>query len=281
MQLFLDGMKEQPKKIKSGSIEQQRAVTDQFMANQAVPDNVLIDDYTLAGRPARKYFTEGVREDASLLYLHGGGYTVGSLDSHQSFMAHLAIACETAVNGLDYRLAPEHPYPAALDDAVAAYREMLEYTAGEKIMIAGDSAGGGLALACLLRIKDEGLPTPGCATLLSPGTDQTGSGASLEELRDEYMVNSKMYAGDYPLDTPGISPLFGEMSGLPPLLIHVASDEAMLDDSTRVAERARAAGVDVDIQLFDDAFHVFQIFTHFPESQNALADIGSFYRRHI
>ncbi|MGI9272598.1 MAG: alpha/beta hydrolase [Woeseiaceae bacterium] len=281
MQVFLEGLKQQPRKVKAGSFEQQRAACDDAMSGQAMPDDILVDDYTLAGRPARKYFRASVREDASLLYLHGGGYTVGSLDSHHSFMAYLAVACETAVNGIDYRLAPENPYPAALDDAVAAYKEMLEYTAGEKIMIAGDSAGGGLAMACTLRLKDEGLPMPGCVTLLSPATDQTGSGESLGELRDEYMVNSKLYAGDYPLDTPGISPLFGDMEGLPPLLIHVASDEALLDDSTRLAERARQAGVEVDIQVFDDAFHVFHVFTHFPESQNALTDIGNFYRRHI
>jgi acetyl esterase/lipase len=246
-----------------------------------VPDNVLIDDFTLANRPARKYFTPGVREDATLLYLHGGGYRVGSLDSHHSFMAHLAVACETAVNGLEYRLAPENPYPAALDDAVAAYKEMLDYTAGEKIMIAGDSAGGGLALACLLRLKDEGLPTPGCATLLSPATDLTCSGESIGDLRDVFMRDAPLYAGDYPLDTVGISPLFGDMSGLPPMLIQVASDEALLDDSTRLEKRAVDAGVSVDIQLIDEAFHVFQIFTDFPESQDALSDIGTFYNRHI
>lgn len=119
MQVFLEGLKEKPSKNKLGSIEEQRADTDMFMANQAVPRNVLIDDFTLAGRPARKYFTEGVREDATLLYLHGGGYRVGSLDSHQSFMANLAVVCKTSVIALDYRLAPEDPLPAALDDAVA------------------------------------------------------------------------------------------------------------------------------------------------------------------
>jgi acetyl esterase/lipase len=281
LQVFLDGMRDKPKPGKSVSIEEQRVGMDKFMSYLKVPDNVLIDDFTLAGRPARKYFRPGVREDATLLYLHGGGYRVGSLDSHHSFMAHLAVACETAVNGLDYRLAPEHPYPAALDDAVAAYKEMLDYTAGEKIMVAGDSAGGGLALACLLRLKDEGLPMPGCATLLSPATDLTCSGESMGHFRDEFVRDAPLYAGDYPLDTVGISPLFGDMSGLPPLLIQVASDEALLDDSTRLEKSAVDAGVSVDMQLIDEVFHVFQIFTDFPESQVALSDIGAFYNRHI
>ncbi|MGI9233001.1 MAG: alpha/beta hydrolase [Woeseiaceae bacterium] len=281
MQAFREGLSDAPKKIKLASIDEQRAEADRFMSAQKVPADVLIDDYTLAGRPARKYFTEGVREDATSLYLHGGGYTVCSLDSHQSFMAHLAIACETAVNGLDYRLAPENPYPAALDDAVAAYKEMTAYTAGDKIMIAGDSAGGGLALACVLRIKDEGLPMPGCVALLSPVTDQTGSGKSLGAARDEFMKGAALYAGDFPLDTIGISPLFGDMSGLPPMLIQVASDEALLDDSTRLEKRASEAGVAVELQMIDDALHVYQIFTHLPESRDALAEIGAFYKRHI
>lgn len=281
MQAFLASIADPNNRKKTGSIEEQRATLDAFMGDMDVPPSVLIDDYTLAGRPARKYFEAGVREDATLLYLHGGGYRVGSLDSHHSFMAHLAMACETAVNGLAYRLAPEHPYPAALDDAIAAYQELLQYTAAEKIMLAGDSAGGGLALASLLRIKDEGLPTPGCAALLSPHTDLTFSGASMGAMREPGLEGAKLYAGDYPLETARISPVFGNMSGLPPLLIQVASDEQLLDDSTRVAERAAAAGVSVDLQLIDDAFHVFQTFTFLPESQSALQKIGEFYKRHI
>lgn len=282
MQAFTAGFADAADKKKAGSIEEQRAETDAFMGNQDVPSDILIDDFTLAGRPARKYFKAGVREDATLLYLHGGGYRVGSLDSHQSFMAHLALACETAVNGLDYRLAPENPYPAALDDAIAAYQELLEYTAAEKIMIAGDSAGGGLTLACLQRIRDEGLPMPGCATLLSPHTDLTYSGESMGAvMREAGLESARHYAGDLPTNTVGISPVFGDMSGLPPLLIQVASNEDLLDDSTRVAQRASAAGVAVELQLIDDVFHVFQTLTFFPESQQALADIGEFYNRHI
>ena len=281
MQAFLDGIASGNDKGKHLPVEEQRANFDAFMAYLPLPENILIDDYNLAGRPARKYFTPGVREDASLLYFHGGGHMTGSLDSHHSFTAHLAIACETAVNALDYRLAPEHPYPAGVDDAIAAYREMLEYTPGDKIMLAGDSAGGNLVLACLLRIKDEGLPMPGCAALLSPATDWTGNSASSVGMQNELLVNARHYAGDYPLDTPGISPLFGDLTGLPPLLIHYASDEFLRDDSTSLASRARDAGVDVELRSFDEAFHVFQIFTNLPEAHEAMAEIGTFYRKHI
>ena len=281
MQRLLDSFATGQDKGKQLPIEDQRRNFDALMTHLQVPEGILIDDYTLAGRPARKYFTAGVREDASLLYFHGGGHLSGSLDSHHSFAAHLAIACGTAVNALGYRLAPEHPYPAAVDDAVAAYSEMLEYTPSENIMLAGDSAGGNLALACFLRIKREGLPIPGCGALLSPVTDWTGQTITSAEMREYSMVNAGLYAGDWPLDTPEISPLHGDLNGLPPLLIQYAKGEFLQEDSTQLDIRARKAGVHVELRAFDEAFHVFQIFTNLPESREALAEIGAFYGKHI
>ena len=281
MQKFLSSFAAGQDKGKHLPIEDQRRNFDAFMTHLQVPEGILIDDYTLAGRPARKYFTSGVREDASLLYFHGGGHLTGSLDSHHSFAAHLAVACGTAVNALDYRLAPEHPYPAAVDDAVAAYSEMLEYTASENIMLAGDSAGGNLTLACFLRIKREGLPIPGCGALLSPVTDWTGETIESAEMREYSLVNAGLYAGDWPLDTPEISPLYGDLTGLPPMLVQYAKDEFLREDSTRLGIRAREAGVHIELREYDEAFHVFQIFTNLPESHEALAEIGAFYRKHI
>jgi acetyl esterase/lipase len=282
MQAFLDAMvAEQHKKKDQRPIEEQRAGLDAFMSYLQIPEDVDIVDLVVAGRPARRFRPNGARTDRGVLYLHGGGYRVGSLDAYQSPMAHLSVACDAVVTGVDYRLAPEHTYPAALDDAVAAFGEMSESIEAEKLMIAGDSAGGGLALACLLRLKDEGSPLPGCATLLSPWTDLTCSGESLGAVRETFVESSHAYTGDFPPETVGISPLFGEMAGLPPLLIQVASDEALRDDSTRLAGRAREASVTVDIKLFDEAFHVFQIFTDLPESHRALSEIGSFFDLHI
>jgi acetyl esterase/lipase len=282
MQAFLDAMVgEQNKKKDERPIEEQRAGLDAFMSYLPIPENVDIVDLELAGRPARRFLPNGARTDRGVLYLHGGGYYVGSLDAYRSPMAHLSVACDAVVTGLDYRLAPENTYPAALDDAVSAFQEMSESIAAKNIMIAGDSAGGGLALACLLRLKDEATPLPGCATLISPWTDLTCSGKSLGVTREFFVQTSRDYVRDYPPETVGASPLFGEMAGLPPLLIQVASDEALLDDSTRGASRARDAGVSVDLKLFDEAFHVFQIFTDLPESQEALSEIGTFFDRHI
>ena len=281
MQAFLDAMGDQPKQKDKRPIEEQRAGLDEFMSGQKIPDDVVIVDLEVAGRPARRYLPKEAPTDRCVLYLHGGGYTVGSLDSHHGLMAHLSVACHSVVTGLDYRLAPEHTYPAALDDAVAAFEELSGSIAAENIMIAGDSAGGGLALACLLRVKDEGSPLPGCATLISPATDLTCSGKSLGAVRDAFVESSHAYIGDYPPQTVGISPLFGDMEDLPPLLIQVASDEALLDDSTRLETRAGDAGVSVDLRLFDEAFHVFQIFTGFPEAQEALSEIGRFFDLHV
>lgn len=282
MQAFLDGLRNQPsKKADLGPIEKQRAFMDEFMSGQPVPGNVEIEDFVLANRPARRYLPQGELSEGGILYLHGGGYRVGSLNSHNAFMAHLAVACNAMVIGLDYRLAPENPYPAALDDAIAAFAGMTELVAAGKIMIAGDSAGGGLALACTLRLKDESLPLPGCTALLSPATDLTCSAESLGSSRDQFAKGVAAYVGDHQPDTIGLSPLFGDMAGLPPMLIQVVSDELLLDDSTRLEKRARDAGVCVDVRLFDEAFHVFQIFTEFPESQDALSDLGRFYKLHI
>lgn len=281
MQAFLDAFGDQPKKKDDRTIEEQRAGFDELMSHQQIPDDVDIVDLELAGRPARRYLPKGARTDRGVLYLHGGGYTIGSLDAYHGLMSHLSVACHAVVTGLDYRLAPEHTYPAALDDAVAAFEEMCGSIPAGKIMIAGDSAGGGLALACMLRLKEEGSRLPGCATLISPWTDLTCSGESLVYERETYLETASHYIGAHAPDTVGISPLFGDMGGLPPLLIQVASDEALLDDSNRLETRAGDAGVAVDIKLFDEAFHVFEIFTELPEAHEALSEIGSFFDLHI
>ena len=186
MQVFLGGVKKEKRVDSNKSIEQERAELDAFMAYLELPEGVDMQDLELANRPARQYLPSGARTDRGVLCLHGGGYRVGSLNAYNAFMSHLALACNTPVTGLDYRLAPEHTYPADLDDAVAAFAGLSGSIAPESLMIIGDSAGGGLSLACLLRLKEQKLPLPGCASLLSPFTDLTCSGDSLGDHRQEF-----------------------------------------------------------------------------------------------
>ena len=253
-----------------------------------VPEDVTHSDFDAGGVTARHVSAPGVRNDRGVLYFHGGGYVMGSLDTHTELMGRIARACRAPVLGIDYRLAPEHPYPAAVEDAVASYdRLQANGIEPKQIVIAGDSAGGGLTLACLLALKAQGKPQPAGAVLLSPWTDLTGSGASVKtRAESDPMVSPEvlepmaaLYRGDVDASEPAISPLFGSLEGLAPLLVQVGDAEVLLDDSTRLAERAEAAGVDIELQVFDGAFHVFQSMPDLPESAEALAGIGAFFDR--
>jgi epsilon-lactone hydrolase len=222
----------------------------------------------------------------TILYCHGGGYYFCSPESHRAITFGLAKRAQASVLSLDYRLAPEHRFPAAMDDAVAAYRALLaDGTAPGTIVIGGDSAGGGLALATLLALRDAHVPLPAGAILFSPWTDLTCSGASMQsnEGRDPMFHASvfpevaAQYLGDADAKHPYASPLFADMNGLPPLLIQVGDTELLLDDSTRLADKARAAGVSVDLQIWRNVPHIFQIWTPFmPEARRALDQAARF-----
>lgn len=224
-----------------------------------------------------------------VLHLHGGAYVLGSPESHRGLAAALSRTSHAQVFMPRYRLAPEHRFPAALDDALAAYRWLVEERGfpTERIAISGDSAGGGLALATLFAARDAGLPLPSCYLGLSPWTDLAATGASMTALdgtdpwlsADMVLPASRAYAGDAALDHPLVSPLYGEFEGLPPMLVHVGSDEILYDDSVRLVERARAAGVDASLGCFPGLWHVFQAFP-LPESRTSLRELGAFVRRH-
>ena len=278
MRGFLEGFKAQGAKKIKATVAEERANLDAFMAPLKIADGVVFEDLVLADRPARKHVPPQAKLDRAVLTFHGGGYRVGSLDGYKSFMSHLAVACEAPVYGLDYRLAPEHTYPAALDDGVAAFIELSETIAPQRIMLVGDSAGGGLALASLLVLQERGLPGSGAAALLSAWLDGTASGASYADRRAEFQDAMRQYAGGYAIDTVGLSPLFGDHEGLPPLLLQVARDEPMGDDTTALQARALAAGVDSRLEIFDNAFHDFQVFTQIPEARAAINAIGEFFR---
>lgn len=222
-----------------------------------------------------------------VLYLHGGGYALGSPRSHISMVARLALMARASATVIDYRLAPEDPYPAAIDDCVAAYRAVVADHDPASVVIAGDSAGGGAALATLIALREAGDQLPGAAYLLSPWTDLTASGDSATTKADvDPMISlsslqafAEKYAAGQPLDTPGISPLFADLAGLPPMLVQVGSDEILLSDSTRLVEAARAAGVMVDFEVAPGMWHVFQLFAGMmPEATTALVEAASFIR---
>ncbi|MPW16058.1 alpha/beta hydrolase fold domain-containing protein [Paraburkholderia sp. CNPSo 3157] len=226
---------------------------------------------------------------ATILYLHGGGYYFCSPQTHRAASFGLATRSDARVFSLDYRLAPEHPFPAALDDALAAYRHLLEEgTKPESIVIAGDSAGGGLALATLVALRDAGNSLPAGAVLFSPWTDLAATGASLETNDGiDPMFHgpsvaraAKLYLGGTPATHPYASPLYADLSGLPPLFMQVSSTEVLLDDSRRVADKARTAGVDVDFEIWRKMPHVWQLWVPFiPEAGRSLDLAARFVRR--
>lgn len=274
----------------AGDVSAQREQMEAQQGQLQIPADIDREDLTVAGRAVRWVRAPGARRDACVLYLHGGGYMMGSLNTHQELMGRISRVTGAGVLGVDYRLAPEHPYPAAVDDALAAYRWLLDQgLASGRVVIAGDSAGGGLTMATLLALRDGGEPLPAGATLFSPWTDLTGSGASVHTRAEaDPMIQpaaleatAAHYLGGQSASLPGISPLFGDLSGLPPLLIQVGDAEVLLDDATRLHQAAQDAGVESSLHVFDEAFHVFQAVPDLPEAAEALDEMATFFSRVI
>jgi monoterpene epsilon-lactone hydrolase len=247
-------------------------------------------DALVGGVPAIVATPTLVPPTRHLFYIHGGAYVVGSPRSHIAMVANLAKRASATATVIEYRLAPEHVYPAAIEDCLAAYRALVADVDPAVVTIAGDSAGGGAALSTLCALRDAGDPLPAAAYLLSPWTDLTGSGESvLTRAAADPMIDGakiaeagRVYAGDVSLDDPGVSPLFADLGGLPPMLIQTGMDEVLLSDSTRLAERARAAGVDVTLDLADGMWHVYPAFARLvPEATDALVRAAVFMRNRI
>jgi epsilon-lactone hydrolase len=238
------------------------------------------------GVPGELIATAASRRDRHVLFLHGGGYATGSPALYRHFTWRIAAAARARVLVVDYRLAPEHPFPAALDDARAAYRWLHAGTADpQRTVVMGDSAGGGLALALLLKLRDDGLERPGAAVALSPWTDLalTGASLSLNAISDPMLnvAEARLFADCYLAGVdprnPYASPLYGNPAGLPPTLIHVGSDEILYDDAVRIAERLRAAGCLVEIEVWPRMPHGWHLFAPvLPEARTAIARIGAF-----
>lgn len=252
----------------------------------AVPDDVTVVPATAGGVDAHWFRASGADAARAVLYLHGGGFSLGSHESHGELIARIARACGIQVLAADYRLAPEHPFPAAVEDATAVWRWLrddLRLPAG-RLAVVGDSAGGGLALSLLVALRDAGEDLPAGVVVMSPWTDLTLSGASLmsrvdaDPVLDPALLRSladRYLAGADPR-SPLASPLLADLSGLPPLLIQVGTEEILFDDAERLAERAEAAGVDVTLQVTQGAPHVFQSMVGAPEATEATDEIATF-----
>jgi acetyl esterase/lipase len=253
-----------------------------------LPSDVVTEPVSAGGVPAEWVSTPAADEQHVVLYLHGGAYVVGSINTHRDLAGRISRASGARVLNLDYRLAPEHPHPAAVDDATAAYRWLLAGGhAPERLAIAGDSAGGGLTIATLVALREQRHPLPAAAVCLSPWVDLEGIGESMTARahldpmvqHDHLLHMAKLYLGGLPPRTPLAAPLYADLSGLPPLYIQVGTAEILLDDATRIAERARKVGVEVTLEPWEDMIHVFQAFAPLlPEGQQAIDKIGEFLR---
>jgi len=289
LQALIQAIRSQPD-LHGAPVEQYRAAMENVTQFFPVPADVTREPVNAGGIPGEWIAAPGAAPERVIYYLHGGGYIIGSINSHRELISRLSRAAGARALAIDYRLAPENPFPAAVEDATAAYRWLLSTGVDPaRTVIAGDSAGGGLTLAALVALRDAGDPLPAAAVCLSPWADMEGLGESMTTKadldpmirRDNLLEGAKAYLGGADPRTPLAAPLYADLTGLPPLLIHVGSSETLLDDSTRLAERAKAAGVDVNLEVWDEMIHVFQFMAAMlPEGQQSIDRIGEFIREH-
>lgn len=249
---------------------------------------VAVEATEIAGLDAEWLTPREAIPGSALLYLHGGAYVLGSCDSHRHLVSHIARAAGIRAIVPEYSLAPEHPYPEAIEDVVEVYRALLE--AGfdaRRLLIAGDSAGGGLAVATLLTLRDEGLPMPSAAFLLSPWLDLSGVGETMHSRSerdpwfhaDDIHEIAKFYCETGQRTDPRVSPVYADMHGMPPMHIQVGDDEILLSDATRLADKLSAAGVEVTVDVWHEMWHVFQAFLLIvPEAREAVRRMGEAMR---
>lgn len=277
---------------KNPDVQLLRPIMDQMEPRMMkVPGDIRIEEPDLGGIPAERLSAPGTREDAAFLYIHGGGFVAGSPRTHRPLTWRLTKEIGVPVYAIDYRLAPEHPYPAGLDDCVAAYKGLLDKGISAKsILVGGDSAGGNLTLALALRLTAEGLPLPAALICLSPATDMTGSGDSRHSNAEadsmfvpEMMDSLKpVYFDGTDERDPFVSPLYGNLSGFPPTLFQVGEREMLRDDSTRMAAALKSAGVETVLEVWPKVWHVWQLNADMlPEAREAIAHIVRFAKQHL
>jgi acetyl esterase/lipase len=273
------------------TLEEMRANGAMFGELTAEPEGVRYEDVDAGGVPAMWVTPEGAAEDRVLQYVHGGGYTICSMQTHRRLVGHLAKAAGIRALNVDYRLAPEHPHPAAVDDSVTAYRWLLDQgLRPEHLAIAGDSAGGGLTIATLVALRDLGVPLPAAAVPISPWVDMEGTGETMTTRAHVDLLVSAAglklmadaFLGGQDPRHPLAAPLHADLTGLPSLYIQVGDEETLLDDTLRIEANARAAGVDVKVDVFPEMQHVFQMGAgNVPEADEAITRIGAFLREKL
>ena len=273
------------------SVPESRAMFEQMIADFPPPEGVASKRVDAGGIAGEWTAARGGSEERTIYWLHGGGYCIGSINTHRGLLARISAASGARAFAIDYRLAPEHPFPAAVEDAVAGYRWLLSTGVDPaQIVIGGDSAGGGLTVAALVALKEAGQPLPAAAVCISPWTDLALTGESLvSKAEADPMITidgitrvRDAYVGQADLRAPLASPIYAELSGLPPILIQVGENEVLLDDSTRLAERAEVAGGDVTLEVWPEMIHVWHFFAEMlPEGQQAIERIGGWVREQV
>lgn len=269
------------------TLEEGRRALESMAARSKLPKDTVLEVVNIGELAAERVTPTGADPNCVLLWFHGGGYAAGSPLTARDLVAHIAEVSRTWALVPAYRLCPEHPLAASLEDALTAYRWLVrELGSSDQILVGGESAGGGLALRLMGALRDAGEALPVAAIVLSPWTDLAMTGPSVEgnassdALFSREFVKSvlKNLTGVPDARDPLVSPLYADLSGFPPMLIHVSGDEAFLDDSVRFAERARAAGDDVTLRVFPGLWHVFHMQSNLPESRRAVKEIGDFAR---
>jgi len=270
------------------TVQETRENFEQMTKVFPVAPDVKCEPVNAGGVKSEWVTAPGADAGRAVLYLHGGGYVIGSINTHRDFASRISRAAKARVLLIDYRLAPEHPFPAAVEDSVAAYRWMLaQGLKPSRIAVAGDSAGGGLTVATLVAIRDAKLAIPAAGVCLSPWIDLEALGDSMKSKasvdpmvqKEGLLEMAAHYLNGQDARSPLAAPLYADLAGLPPLLVQVGTAETLLDDSTRLAERARKAGVKVTLEPWNDMIHVFQVFAPMlDEGQQAIDKIGEFVR---
>ncbi|MBV8936182.1 MAG: alpha/beta hydrolase [Alphaproteobacteria bacterium] len=271
-------------------LRERRQRLDALGEQYPLPTDVRVEAVDVNGVKAEWTSTKEADPQNVIMYLHGGGYIAGSLKSHRHMAAQAGREARSRTLALDYRLAPEHPFPAAVEDALASYRFLLSQGfSATRIAVAGDSAGGGLAIALLVSLRDAGLPLPACAWCVSPWVDLEGAGASMTGkasvdpmVQQAYLIElAAAYLGGADPRTPLAAPLHADLTRLPPILIQVGSAETLLDDAVRLAGAAGAADVRVRLEVWPDMIHVWHLFyQQVAAGRRALAEAGAFIRSH-